>query len=319
MSVVPLSLDDVVPPSCRGGAVTIGNFDGVHRGHQALVAETQRQARTLPGPAVAVTFDPHPLQLLRPEAFLPVLSTLEHRGAWLHQAGADHVLVLQTSPAWLRLSARDFFERIVVAGFEARRVVEGFNFFFGQGREGNVETMQRFCREAGRPLTVLAPIEWEDKPVSSSRVRKELVAGDVATAAILLGRPYRLSGLVSTGHRRGQTLGFPTANLESVQTIVPGNGVYAVRALVGDQAWPAAANVGPNPTFGEQERKIEVHLIGFQGDLYGQTLHVDFLRKLRDVRGFAGPADLEEQIRRDLQTAVQATREIAAGPAVSGE
>src|SRR5262249_4426601 len=155
----------------------------------------------------------------------------------------------------------------------------------------------------GLGLTVVPPWQADGRPVSSSRVRHALERGDVAEAALLLGRPYRLRGTVGTGQRRGPTLGFPAANLERVPALVPGDGVYAVRAAVGEAAWPGAANVGPNPTFGEQVRKIEVHLIGFTGDLYGRELAVEFVARLRDTRPFGGVEPLRQQLRADVEQA----------------
>src|SRR5262249_42326926 len=153
-----------------------------------------------------------------------------------------------------------------------RAVVEGVNFGFGHNREGNVDTLAQLCRLAGLALTVVPPLIVDGLAVSSSRIRAALLHGDVREAALLLGRPYRLHGTVASGQRRGQTLGFPTANLDRLPTLVPGDGVYAVRVPVAGAVWPGAANVGPNPTFGENARKVEVHLIGFSGDLYGQPL-----------------------------------------------
>jgi riboflavin kinase/FMN adenylyltransferase len=300
------ALDAAVPDVCRHGAVTIGNFDGVHLGHQTLVAEAARQSRMRSGPCVAVTFDPHPQQLLRPAAFQPILTTLEHRAELLGNCGADHVIVMEITTAFLQLSAREFFERLIHAGLAARAVVEGFNFGFGRAREGTTDVLRGLCQSAGIDVTLLPAREWAGKPVSTSRVRAELTAGNVAAARALLGRPYRLSGTVGTGQKRGQKLGFPTANLERVATLIPGDGVYAVRAGHRHQSWPAAANVGPNPTFGEHARKIEVHLIGFNGDLYNETLSVDFLERIRDTRAFAGPAELAAQLCRDVEQARQA-------------
>jgi riboflavin kinase/FMN adenylyltransferase len=299
----PLPWNLPPPAPCRGGAATVGNFDGVHRGHAALVAEVRRLAQAAGGAAVAVTFDPHPLQLLRPEHFRPVLTTPDDRAELLQACGADHVLILQTTPELLRLSAEEFFTRILQHGLAARALVEGGDFRFGRNREGSVETLEALCRGAGLTFAVVPQVAFDGVPVSSSRVRDALVAGAVRAAAGLLGRPYRLRGTVGTGQRRGQTLGFPTANLEQTPTVVPGEGVYAVRAWVRGTGWPAAANIGPNPTFGEQARKIEVHLIGFQGDLYGQALAVDFLDRLRATRRFAGPADLVQQLRADVEQA----------------
>ena len=291
------------PPECRKGAVTIGNFDGVHRGHASLLDETRRQAQQLGGPAVVVTFDPHPLQLLRPERFLPVLTTPEEKARLLQALGADHVIILRTTFDLLRLDPAEFFRAVVQERLAARAVVEGEDFCFGRNRTGNIQTLTELCTADGVRLAVVPPLRLDGVVVSSSRVRAALDAGTVGEAARLLGRPYRLQGRVAAGQKRGRTLGFPTANLEPLETLAPGNGVYAVRVPHAGRDWPGAANIGPNPTFGENARKVEVHLIGFSGDLYGAELAVDFLERLRDTRPFNGAADLREQLRRDVEQA----------------
>lgn len=299
MAIFTYVLDDTVPEDCRGGALTIGNFDGVHVGHQKLLAETINQSR----PAVAVTFDPHPIQLLRPEAIQPFLTTLADRAALLESYGVNHVLILRTSPALLQLGAREFFERIIINGLQAKALVEGFNFGFGRNREGTIDFLKAICQEKNVQLSLIPPQEVAGQVVSTSRVRGELNAGHVDIARQMLGRPYRISGIVRTGAKRGATIGFPTANLHDVATLVPGNGVYAVSAMIGSRTWPGAANVGPNPTFGENARKIEVHLIGFSGQLYDQGLAVDFLQKIRDTRPFTSVDELKAQIHRDVEAA----------------
>lgn len=344
MAVYPFDWKTPPPGECRGGAVSFGNFDGVHRGHAALVAALRQQGRAAGGPAVAVTFDPHPLLLLQPERFQPLLTTPDDRAALLHQCGADHVLILRTTPDLLQLSAADFFAEVIVSRLAAKAVVEGPNFGFGRNREGDVNTLQELCGQAGLSFTVVPALAAVDgQPVSSSRIRAALVRGDARAAAGLLDRPYRLRGTVATGQRRGQTLGFPTANLEQVPTLIPGDGVYAVRVKVEHPpvvppsqggtpqivppseggttgGWPAAANVGPNPTFGEQARKLEVHLIGFQGDLYGRELTVEFLDRLRDTRPFAGRQELVEQLRRDVEQALSVNKTHGLPPAgLSGD
>jgi riboflavin kinase/FMN adenylyltransferase len=291
------------PEVCRGGAATIGNFDGVHRGHAALVAETAAQARRLGVRAVAVTFDPPPVALLRPAALAPPLTTLDDRCRLLQEAGADEVAILHTTADLLALTAADFVEQVVRRGLAARALVEGYNFGFGRNREGDVRTLDELARGAGLPLTVLPPQTADGEVVSSSRVRAVLLAGDVAAAARLLGRPYRLHGVVAVGQRRGRTLGFPTANLEPLLTLAPGDGVYAATAAVDGTTWPAAVNVGPNPTFGEGVRKVEAHLIGYQGDLYGRPLAVDFLQRLRGTRPFGSAAELATQLCQDVERA----------------
>jgi riboflavin kinase/FMN adenylyltransferase len=304
--------DDELDDCLRGGAVTIGNFDGLHRGHASLIAELRTQAQKLPGPAVVVSFDPHPRILLRPTEVVPVLSTLDDRARLLHEFGADHVLILHTTSDLLALDAADFFRQVVQQRLAARAMVEGPNFGFGRKREGNIDTLARLCQSAHIGLTVVPPLMVAGEPVSSSRVRAALAEGDVAAATGLLGRPYRLHGIVGTGQRRGQSLGFPTANLERIPTVVPGDGVYAVRVLLENDSrqWAGAANIGPNPTFGEQARKVEVHLIGFTGDLRDAGLTVDFVARLRATRRFASPADLIEQLRRDVEQA----RKFVGGP-----
>ena len=298
-----LEWQDTFPEACRGGAVAVGNFDGVHRGHAALLAELRRQARELGGPAVALTFDPHPLELLRPDQLMPPLTTVPERVRLLHELGADHVVLLRTTPSLLALSPAEFFDRVLRERLAVRAVVEGRNFRFGRKREGDVETLARLCREAGVACTVVPPLLAGATAVSSSGVRAALLSGDVAEAAALLGRPYRLTGMVGTGARRGRTIGFPTANLERLETLVPADGVYSVRATVDDSTYRGAANVGTNPTFGEKARKVEVHLIDFAGDLYERPLAVDFVRRLRDTRPFASVQELVEQLRRDVEQA----------------
>ncbi|MBI3822444.1 MAG: bifunctional riboflavin kinase/FAD synthetase [Planctomycetes bacterium] len=303
MATFTYALDDAMPDACRGGVLTIGNFDGVHLGHQALLAEAASQARALSCPAIAVTFDPHPSQILRPDRLQPPLSTMDDRTVLLMQYGATHVLILKTTAALLQLTAADFFERIIVGQLNAAALIEGFNFRFGKDRQGTIDVLRAACAGKKIPLTLAPPCEWQGQPVSSSRVRTALLTGSVETVRTLLGRRYRVVGIVGTGQKRGATLGFPTANLTDVATLLPGDGVYAVRAIVDDKPWPAAANVGPNPTFGENARKVEVHLIGFVGDLYGKTVAVEFVTKVRDTKRFASVQELVAQIRADVAEA----------------
>jgi riboflavin kinase / FMN adenylyltransferase len=305
MATVSLDWSAYPPPEFAWGAVTVGNFDGVHLGHQALVAAARKQAGEVKGPAVAVTFDPPPHQVLHPDSGppRPPLTTLADRAELLHKAGADHVVILRTSPALLALSPEAFFEDILVRQLGAKAVVEGHDFRFGRGRAGTNDTLRALCAAAGLAFEEVPQLHYKGEPVSSSRVRAAIVGGDVALAAELLARPYRIAGTVTAGAKRGRTIGFPTANLADVPTVLPGNGVYAVRAAAGGKMWPGAANAGPNPTFGEDARKVEVHLIGFAGDLYGQPVAVEFAARLRDTRPFAGVNELVEQLKQDIEAA----------------
>jgi riboflavin kinase/FMN adenylyltransferase len=303
MATMTLTWDGSYPNACCQGAVAIGNFDGVHRGHAVLLQELRRQADRVAAPAVVLTFDPPPLQLLRPEQFQPMLTTVPERGDLLHECGADQVLFLHTTHDLLKLSPQQFFQEVIQERLAARTLVEGFDFRFGHNREGTVDTLRELCQAAGLGLVLVPPLERNGAIVSSSRVRTALLQGNVREAADLLGRPYRLRGTVGTGQQRGQKLGFPTANLERLETLAPGDGVYAVRTWHGNTVWSGAANIGPNPTFGEHARKVEVHLIGFQGNLVGQELAIDFIERLRDTRAFAGVNQLVEQLRIDVERA----------------
>jgi len=303
MATVFLDWHEYPPAEVSGGAVTVGNFDAVHRGHQALVAATRHQAETIGGPAVVVTFDPPPHQVLHPGSERPPLTTIPQRSALLHSLGVDQVVVLRTSPALLALSAEAFFEDVIARQLGAKAVVEGYDFRFGRGRCGTNDILRTLCTTAVIAFEEVPQLTFNGEPVSSSGVRATLASGDVARAAGLLARNYRITGTVITGAKRGRTIGFPTANLDNVQTFLPGNGVYAVRAFVDGRDWPAAANIGPNPTFGEDARKIEVHLIGFSGDVYGKSMEVEFIARLRDTRPFGGAAELSEQLKKDIEHA----------------
>lgn len=302
MSVVALGINDSSPIAVRGGVVAVGNFDGVHRGHAALIAA----ARDLAGAhrtVVAMTFNPHPLMLLAPKRFQPPLSTVAERARLLQAIGADHVVVLQTSKDLLGLSPEAFFTKIIRVALGARGIVEGFNFRFGRDRAGSNETLHMMCDEADIEFREVPAFALNGRPVSSSRVRDALMEGNLTEATELLGRNYRLSGVVGTGAKRGRTIGFPTANLGQVETLLPGNGVYAVRVETPAGRFGGAAHIGPNATFGEDVRQVEVYLLDFAGDLYGQTLNVEFIAKLRGTQKFAGVDALIEQMRKDVAEA----------------
>jgi riboflavin kinase/FMN adenylyltransferase len=285
--------------------VSIGNFDGVHRGHMQLVDCLRSIARERGAPAVAFTFDPHPVSLLRPKMTPTPLTWLERRVELLHEHGVDEVVVVRTSHDLLRVGADEFFHRVIRDGLRAVALVEGPNFGFGRDRSGTITTLNRLCTAARISLEVVDPIEIEGEVVSSSRVRQCLAAGQVELAARLLGRPHRIRGRVGPGAGRGAELGFPTANLAACETLAPADGVYACQTIAAGRTWPVALNIGPNPTFGESSRKVEAHLVGFDGNLTGTTLEVDFVARLRDTRRFTSAAELVEQIRRDVDQVVR--------------
>jgi riboflavin kinase/FMN adenylyltransferase len=285
--------------------VAVGNFDGVHLGHAAIARVLVAAARDRGVPAVALTFDPHPATLVRPGAAPAPLSTPARRAELLLALGLDAVLVQPTDAALVTLSAEEFYREILRGRLGAVAIVEGADFRFGAGRQGDVQLLRRLGAADGLAVDVVPPVTVGVGPVSSSRLRALVAAGDVAAAAALATAPYRLTGTVIEGARRGRGLGFPTANLAAVATLLPAAGVYAARATVsGDgpaAVWhPAAVNVGPAPTFGVEASGVEVHLIGFDGDLYGKALDVDFLARLRDTRRFATIDELKAQLAADV-------------------
>jgi riboflavin kinase / FMN adenylyltransferase len=290
------------PPLYRGGYVSIGNFDGVHTGHQKIAQRVRSLAEPQHVPAVIMTFDPHPLELLRPNQVPPSLTTLEHKAELLEQAGATCVVAYPTDRKLLQLTPEEFFDAIIVAELRAKGIVEGPNFCFGKDRKGDIGTLQDLCQRRGVALEVLEPVGGE-AIVSSSSVRSLIIEGRLAEAVALLGHPYRLRGEVVGGARRGQTIGFPTANLTQIETLLPRDGVYGGLARVGGRSFAAAINIGPNPTFGESARKVEVHLIDFAGDLYGTWLEIDLHERLRETRKFDSREQLVQQIVLDVAAA----------------
>jgi riboflavin kinase/FMN adenylyltransferase len=302
-----ITLEDFseAPARLRGAHLAVGNFDGVHRGHSQLIARLRANADAAGVPAVALTFDPHPVALLRPDKAPVPLAWTERNVALLLEAGASEVGVFRTGPWLLGLTAREFFERVTLGQFAATGMVEGPNFAFGRDRGGDARLLADWCREAGLAFEVVEPTVIDGRLVSSSRVRAALAEGRADEAAALLGRPHRIRGAVTHGAARGAGLGFPTANLDEVDTLIPADGVYAALAYLDGRgpAHPTATHVGPNATFGEQDRKVEAHLIDFSGDLYGRTVHLDFLERLRPTRKFEGIDDLLGQIRDDVARA----------------
>jgi len=298
----------VFPPHAGDFAAcvaAVGNFDGVHVGHAAIAGRLRAAAARHGVPAVVLTFDPHPATVLRPaEAPLP-LTTPARRAELLMGLGIDAVHVQPADAALMAIEPEAFFIRVLRGRMAARCLVEGRDFRFGARRRGDVTLLARLCETAGMELEVVPPVFVGGEPVSSSRIRALVAGGRVAEARTLLTAPFRLSGTVVVGARRGATLGFPTANLSGITTILPALGVYAALATVDGVAHPAAVHVGPNATFGETAVSVEAHLVGFTGDLYGRTLDVDFLDHVRDTRRFASAAELKARLADDVATAVR--------------
>ncbi len=302
---------DELPAVDRSGALAIGNFDGVHLGHAQIISRLVAQAASLEGPSVVFTFDPHPASLLRPQQVSERLVTVDRKLELLEQLGVDVVVVYPTDKQLLELSAEAFFETIVLAGLDARVLVEGTNFFFGRDREGTIEKLETLCRQHQVQLELVQPVELDGDVVSSSRLRRLISRGDLETANRMLTSPYRVRGRIQQGSGRGQGLGFPTANLGELATLLPADGVYAGCGYIGGRSWPAAVNIGGNPTFEDPAAKFEVHLVGFSGSRYGEMIDIELLTRLRDVRRFEDPEQLRSQIEEDVQQAREVAGEVS--------
>ncbi|MHB0869778.1 MAG: bifunctional riboflavin kinase/FAD synthetase [Chloroflexota bacterium] len=284
---------------------TIGVFDGVHLGHQALIRRVVERAALLGVPSACVTFSPHPEDVLRPDSDIAHLASLQDRLAIIEGLGISRVVVLEFTHDLSQLSPEEFLG-LLEQRFRLRELWIGSDFALGRGRSGTPERLAAIGLEKGFAVCPFPPVELRGQVVSSSRLRRLLVAGEVEEAALLLGRSYRLRGLVISGDGRGRTIGFATANLAPDERMcVPGDGVYAVRARVEEEGEdrPGVANVGVRPTFGESGRQIEIHLLDFGGELYGKRLAVDFAARLRGEQRFETVDALKAQIAEDVRRA----------------
>jgi len=291
------------PAAWKGGAVALGNFDGVHRGHQALIATTARHAEALKAPLVALTFEPHPRRFFVADTAPFRLTLPSAKLRLLEHHGVQAVLAQRFDPDFAAISAEAFVDEVLLGGLGARHVVCGYDFTFGSRRSGNVEKLHTLGERRGFAVTVLDPVMREGEIYSSTRIREALRAGMAREATELLGHPWEIEGAVEQGDQRGRTIGFPTANVSLGEHLRPRFGVYAVRALVDGQWRNAVANLGKRPTVGKLQENFEVHLFDFAGDLYGKNLRVQLLDFIRPEMKFAGLDQLKAQIAADGQTA----------------
>lgn len=291
-------------PRHRGCVATIGNFDGVHLGHQAVLGQLGEQADERRLPAVVITFEPQPQEYFAPQQALPRLTRLREKVQALRRLRVDRVLCLRFDARLAAMPAPAFIQDLLVDGLDVRYLVVGDDFRFGHQRAGDFAMLQAAGRAQGFPVVNMHTFEIDGARVSSTRIRQALAAGDLALAEQLLGRPYRMSGRVAHGDRRGRTIGFPTANIHLHRKAAPVQGVYAVELFgVAGEPWRGVANVGSRPTVCGLRSLLEVHLFDFDGDLYGAHVHVDFLHKLRPEQRFESFAALQAQIQRDAEQA----------------
>ncbi len=303
------SSDSGLPPDVNATVVTVGTFDGVHRGHRdvldRLVARGKAQGRR----TVLVTFEPHPLEVVNPAAAPLMLTVGEEKREVLAESGIDYLAVVPFTPALARYAAQDFVMRVLRDRFSMEYRLMGYDHGFGRNREGDVEVLQALGARVGFHVEVVPPVSIGDgRPISSTSIRRAIAGGDLERAAHALGRPYALGGRVVRGAARGRGLGFPTINLAppSPRKLLPPHGVYAVRVQTPGGAHGGMLNLGARPTFGDPSVGIEAHLFDASGDWYDAWVRVDFIARLRDTQKFDNAAALVEQLRRDEDDARRA-------------
>lgn len=288
----------------RERAVALGNFDGVHLGHQVVLERVIEEGRKRDLEVIAATFEPHPRAVLKPESAPQLLTGIETRRRLLLEAGMDDVAVVPFDRDLSTESPEEFVSSVLVEKLRARVVVVGENFRFGYRASGDVEDLKRIMVARGGEAFGVGVRAGGEGVISSTRIREMLLAGDVDGASRLLGRPHEVAGTVIPGDRRGRTIGFPTANvLPPRSLLVPARGVYACLVGLGGEVYPACVNVGVAPTFGERESRIEAHILDFDRDIYGEVIQVGFVERIRGERKFSGVDELVDQIHRDLRGA----------------
>jgi riboflavin kinase / FMN adenylyltransferase len=294
-------LDSLKPYSFP--VVALGNFDGVHVGHQTILRAAIERARAAGGSALAVTFDPLPAKVLNPNRAPRLILTPEDKHELLRGFGLDGVIVLTFSRELSMVPAEAFVREYLRRRIGARIVVVGHNVSFGHARAGNAEVMRRLGAELGFETNVIGPIERDGIVVSSTQVREMIAMGDMKRTAILLGRPHFLRGPIVHGRERGRTIGFPTANIQSRTECLPPDGVYATRVVMEEGSYPSITNIGMRPTFGEPERSIEAHIFDFDRDIYGREVKLEIAERIRPERKFESAQALAAQIASDLRRA----------------
>jgi len=283
--------------------VTIGNFDGVHRGHAEIFAHLKKKSTDRGIPSVVVTFEPHPLKVLAPDSAPSLITTFEQKTALIAESGIDYLVAVPFSKEFSQLTANDFVLKILCTPLGMRHIIIGHDYAFGRGREGNSKTLERLGTRYGFTLEDIPPIGEGGVVFSSSLVRSAVADGDMDAASRILGRYYQISGTVVHGREIGQTLGFPTANIATSNELLPSDGVYAVMAQVDGQLVKGACNIGTNPTFGGNTRSIEVFLLDYSGHIYDHGITVEFVQRLRPVQKFPDAAALKSAIGQDVAKA----------------
>ena len=295
--------DDPRPPWLVHPVLALGNFDGLHRGHLKIVERVKRGAAEHGGTPMAMTFDPHPPRVVRPDKAPPLLMTKEQRLEALHRAGIACVAVVRFTPELSQWDPETFVRRVLVEWLRISKVWVGANFLFGHGRSGNFSTLRTLGQRYGFRAEKIDPVRYKDFVVSSTRVRRLISEGRMDEAGALMGHPYYVDGQVVHGRGRGREIGVPTANLATHNELVPPHGVYATTMTIEGIVHAGITNVGVRPTFGETDVSIETHLLNYDGDLYGRDVRLSFVQRLRDERRFPDVDALRAQIDADQRRA----------------
>jgi riboflavin kinase / FMN adenylyltransferase len=295
--------DDPRPPWLVHPVLALGNFDGLHRGHLKIIERVRRGAAEHGGTPMAMTFDPHPPRVLRPDKAPKLLMTKSQRLESLHSAGISCVAVVRFTRELSEWDPEMFIRTVLVDWLRVSEVWVGANFLFGHGRSGNFTVLRTLGQHYGFRADKIDPVRYKDFVVSSTRIRRLVSEGRVDEAGALLGHPYFVDGTVVAGRRRGREIGFPTANLQTTNELIPPHGVYATTTTIDGVVHAGITNVGVRPTFGEGELTVETHLLNYSGDLYGRSVRLGFVQRIRDERQFPDVDALREQIEADRRTA----------------
>ncbi len=295
-------LKDIKKSPLKDPVVTLGNFDGVHLGHQAIFKQVVAWALDTGGTSATFTFEPHPLKVLAPHRSPKLLCTFREKMEQIEASGMDVVICANFTPEFASQQPEDFVKEVLVDTLGTKALFVGYDYAFGKNRAGNIDFLRESGARYGFDLHVIGPVKIEGITVSSTKIRQLIMDGEVCLASKLLGRPYSIEGTVIPGHSRGRKLGFPTANLTTPNELPPREGVYAVTILCEDRELKGIANIGKNPTFGDSEASYEVHIFDFDEDLYGKFLKMKFIKRVRDEVKFKSVDELVAQIRKDVET-----------------
>ncbi|MBF0120551.1 MAG: bifunctional riboflavin kinase/FAD synthetase [Desulfobacterales bacterium] len=299
-------LESIIEPF-KNAVITIGNFDGVHIGHQALFKKVTEKAKDIKGTSIAMTFDPHPLRIIKKNGFPPLITRYDQKIELIEKCGIDVVICISFSKEFASITAKEFIQDILINRIGTKAIVVGHDYAFGKNREGNLEFLKTHTKNLGYDVIVVDWIEisngWSGR-ISSTKVRELVIEGRVNDAKKLLGRFYQLKGKVVVGRNRGgKLLGFPTANINLCDELCPKSGVYAVIVEYERKKYKGVANIGYSPTFGDQKFTVEVHILEFNKDIYNEEISVEFIYRLRDEKKFSGISELHKQISKDIEKA----------------